>query len=98
MAEDFSAAVHQHPDGVAVDLWVVPGASRSGVMGMHGDRVKVRVGVPAQAGKANEAVAAIVAAKLGVASVALETGRSSRAKRVVAAGISVAEAVSRLSG
>ena len=42
--------------GVEVRLKVVPGASRSGVAGLLGDRLKVRVAAPPEGGKANQAI------------------------------------------
>lgn len=42
--------------GCEIRLKVVPGASRSGVAGALGDRLKVRVSAPPEGGKANRAV------------------------------------------
>ena len=44
----------------------VPGASRDAIAGMLGDRVKVRVSAPPEGGKANKAICALIAARLGV--------------------------------
>lgn len=44
------------PGGVEIRLKVVPGASRSGVVGELGDRLKVRVAAPPEGGKANTAI------------------------------------------
>lgn len=51
-----------------VDLKIkaVPGASRDAVAGMLGDRIKVRVSVPPEGGKANKAIEAVIAESLGV--------------------------------
>lgn len=42
--------------GVTIAVWVVPGASRSSVDGLHGDHLKVRVTSPPEGGRANAEV------------------------------------------
>lgn len=49
-----------------VKIRVIPNARRSEVVGMHGEAVKLKVASPAVEGKANEAVVALVAWRLGV--------------------------------
>lgn len=77
------------PGGVVVRLHVQPGAARSGVVGRHGDAVKVKVAAPPVEGRANAAVVALVAEVLGVkpAQVSLVAGDTSRAKRVRVDGV-----------
>ncbi len=76
--------------GVVLQLHVQPGAARSGVVGRHGDAVKVKVAAPPVDGKANAAVVALVAEVFGVrpAQVSLVAGDTSRAKRVRVDGLS----------
>lgn len=45
---------------------VVPGASRSGLAGRHGDALKVRIAAPPEKGRANGELVALVAASLGL--------------------------------
>jgi len=58
------------------------GSKRSGVTGLHGDRLKVRVAAPAVEGRANDALIMFVAERLGVArnQVTLVKGEHSRDK------------------
>jgi uncharacterized protein (TIGR00251 family) len=77
-------------DGTLVlRLHVQPGARRPGVVGRHGDALKVAVTAPADRGRANEAVLALVAELLGVprSAVELVAGATSRSKRVAVRGI-----------
>ena len=65
-------------------LTVVPGARRTEVVGLHGDRLKVRVAAPAEKGAANRELLAFLAGSLGVPKSALQLnlGARSRAKVV----------------
>ena len=83
---------------VVVRVKAVPGASRDAIAGPLGDRLKVRVAAPPEGGRANEAIAALLAAACGipVRAVVLESGpsqaqktfrlRGAQAERVVAIG------------
>lgn len=85
-------------DGVVVDLHIQPGAKRTGIAGVHGDALKIRLAAPPVDGKANECLRAFLAETLAVAKskVELVSGETSRSKRVRIAGPTVAEAVARL--
>lgn len=74
-------------DGWTLAVHVQPGAKRSAVAGLHGDRLKVRIAAPALDGRANDALIAFMAEALGVPkrSVSLAAGERSRDK-VVAVG------------
>ena len=85
-------------DGVIVlRLHVQPGAGKSGVVGRHGDALKVRVAAAPEGGRANAAVVSLIATTLGVKEDAVEltSGQSSRTKRVKVSGVEVDE-VTRL--
>ena len=66
-----------------ISIHAQPGAKRTEVAGLHGDALKVRVAAPALEDRANEALIAFIAEKLGVAkrNVALVSGARSREKR-----------------
>ncbi len=66
-------------------VWVVPGASRSRLVGPHGDKMKIQVSSPAEAGRANDEVAQLLKLTLG-ASVELVMGMRSRHKVFEIAG------------
>jgi uncharacterized protein (TIGR00251 family) len=81
-----------HPEGVVVDTWVVPGASRDGVVGVHGDAVKVTTAAPPEDGRANRAVARLIAEAFGGSGGDVIGGHTARRKRVLVRGIEMAAA------
>jgi len=66
---------------------VQPGAKRSSVAGPHGERLKLRVAAPPSEGRANAAVIAFVAERLGVprGQVSIVRGEHSRDKVIAVA-------------
>lgn len=84
---------------VRFNVRLQPRSSRSGVEGMHGDALKVRVHAPPVEGAANEALVAVLAEALGVAkgAVRVVAGAASRNKVVEVAGVT-REAVLALAG
>jgi uncharacterized protein len=71
------------PTAIVLRVHVNPGAGRTAVVGRHGDALKLRVAAPPKGGRANEAVAGLLATTLGVArdKVSLTSGATSRSKR-----------------
>jgi uncharacterized protein len=71
-------------DDVVLNLHIQPGARKTEVVGLHGDALKIRLNAPPVDGKANDCLIAFIADRLGVpkARVILESGQTSRAKRV----------------
>jgi uncharacterized protein (TIGR00251 family) len=69
---------------VILELYVQPGASRTGFDGKHGDRLKVKLRERAVDGAANEALVQFLSAHYGVPkrSVRIAAGLKSRLKRV----------------
>ena len=70
-------------DKVVIAVHAHAGAGRSEVVGRHGDALKIRVAVPPERGRANEAIAQLLAETIGVpaASVSITSGEKARAKR-----------------
>jgi uncharacterized protein (TIGR00251 family) len=75
--------IRDTPDGVEVDLLVVPNASSKGVVGVHGDRVKIRVTSPPDKNKANAAVIEVVRQATRARRVEITRGRTGRHKTVL---------------
>jgi uncharacterized protein (TIGR00251 family) len=77
---------------------VVPGASRTEVVGRLGEALKVRVAAPPEGGKANREVVALLAAKVGlpVAAVTVVAGQASPSKVVAFQGLDAATLQARL--
>jgi uncharacterized protein (TIGR00251 family) len=75
-----------HADGqdVILSLHIQPGAKKTEVVGLHGDALKIRLAAPPVDGKANAALIAFVAVKVGASRTAVElvSGKTSRTKRV----------------
>lgn len=88
------------PDGPRARLLlrVSPGARRDEIVGRHGDAWKVRVAAPADRGRANEALLALLARALGLppGQVRLVAGATSRDKVIEAEGITIEDAERRL--
>lgn len=75
-----------------------PGASRSELVGRHGDGWRVRIAAPPERGRANEALCKLLAAALSVplGSVRIVGGQGGRAKVVEIDDLEPAEIGRRL--
>ena len=98
--EDFEIAVKAEGGGVLVYLKVVPGASRTGVVGMLGDRLKVTVSSPPEGGKANKMICQFLGKLFGVGkgNVEVVKGHGMALKCVFVGGVDEAGVISVLSG
>ena len=78
------------PDGVVIDVRVIPRASRSGLAGIRGQALLLRLHAPPVDGAANAAVVDILAALFEVPrrAVTIVAGGRSRLKRVRVEGVS----------
>jgi uncharacterized protein (TIGR00251 family) len=74
---------------VVLRVHAQPGAGRSAVVGRYGDAVKIRVAAPPDEGRANAALAELLARELGLkpADVALLAGDKGRTKRFRLGGL-----------
>lgn len=68
-----------------LELYIQPGASRTGFDGRHGERIKLKLQARAVDGAANQALVEFLADHYGVPrrSVRIASGLESRLKRVV---------------
>lgn len=79
-----------HPDTTLIlRIKAVPGASRDGVAGMLGDRVKVRVSAAPEGGRANRRIVRLLAETLNIKPdrIELVSGHGGPEKRVMLRGI-----------
>jgi uncharacterized protein (TIGR00251 family) len=86
------------PAGTRIALRIQPRASRTEVVGLYGDALRVRVAAPPVDDAANEALVRFLADRLGVARAALTlaAGRTGRAKVVLVEGLSPVQVEDRL--
>lgn len=81
-----------HDQGVIVEAWVVPNASRDEITGEHDGALRIRTTAPAEGGKANRAIARLVGDAIGGGRSEVIAGAASRRKRVLVEGVTLEEA------
>jgi uncharacterized protein len=83
---------------IRLRLRVSPGASRSQIVGRHGDAWKVRVAAPPESGRANDALLELLATTFEIPRSRLElvAGHTSRDKTIAVHGLDESEAEARL--
>ena len=84
--------------GVLLTVRVIPRAKRSGIDGMRGDAILVRLQAPPADGAANEELIGVLAAALAVprSAVTIISGERSRQKRVRVTGVDAVTVQARL--
>lgn len=91
------AWIVEQPNGdCLITVWVVPGASRTQVVGTHADALKIKVSAPPERGRANAALLRLISKRTGAAT-ALESGAVTRRKVVRVTGCTVQEVERALS-
>ena len=73
--------LHASDGATLLDVWVVPGASRTEIAGIHAGALRVRVAAPAAGGAANRALLDYLRRTTG-AKVSLLRGPASRRKQI----------------
>ena len=83
---------------IVLRLHAQPGAKRTSVVGLYGDKLKIAIATPPVDGKANQAIIAFLAKTLGVSKskISLISGETSREKRIRIQGITANECVDKL--
>jgi len=86
--------------GVTFVVRVVPRASKNEIAGIHGDALKIRLTAPPVEGRANEALVAFLAKRLGVrkSQVEIVAGATSRRKVIHVIGLLAQEVEERMLG
>lgn len=84
-----NALLREIEGSVLLKVRAVPGSARERVAGLHGDALKVCVAAPPEKGKANEAIARLLARKLGLKAsrVSIHSGNASRDKWIRLEGL-----------
>jgi uncharacterized protein (TIGR00251 family) len=83
----------EHADGALLSVLASPGAKREGIVGVQAGALKVAVRQPPEDGKANKAIAELLAKSLGLhrRNVELVSGPTHRQKQFLVRGVSVDE-------
>jgi uncharacterized protein (TIGR00251 family) len=76
----------------------VPGARRDEIAGPLGDRLKVRISAPPEGGRANKAICALIAVRVGIraGAVSVVRGQTNPEKTLRIAGVPAEVAAERL--
>jgi uncharacterized protein (TIGR00251 family) len=87
-----------HPQGVVLFVRAQPGARKEGILGTHGDRLKIAVHAAPEQGKANSALIDLLADKLGLKrqQISLISGETNRDKTFFITSLSRDEIMQRL--
>ena len=86
------------PEGCVVSVRVHPGARKNAITGVHDGGLKISLTTPPTDGRANDALIAFLADRLGVprARISLLTGANSRSKTLRITGITAPQAEAAL--
>ena len=91
-------ALEPHADGTILPVRAQPGGRRNEIRGVQDGALKVSVTQAPDKGKANRALAELLAKKLGLkkSQVELVSGETSRKKRFLVRGLGVEELAARI--
>ena len=86
------------PDGAVLSLRLIPRAAKNAIQGEHGDALKIRLCAPPVDGAANAALIEFLSDTLSLprARIRLLSGKTSRTKRVLLAGMKAGEIRERM--
>lgn len=78
-------SIRENHEGILFNIYVQPRSSKNMIVGLHGDRLKIKVAAPPVDGAANKACLKLLAKSLSLSASALEikTGHNSRAKTIL---------------
>jgi uncharacterized protein (TIGR00251 family) len=86
------------PDGTVISVKAQPRSSKSGIDGLIGDAVKVRIRCAPVDGKANRELIETLADEFGIAKsrVEFKSGETSKQKRILLRGVTAAEVAAKV--
>ncbi|MCP9447227.1 MAG: DUF167 family protein [Nitrospira sp.] len=92
------AVASESKDRVTLRVYLQPKADRTECVGLHGDAVKIRVAAPPVDGLANAELIRFLAERCDIprSRVSIQSGTTSRQKRVALAGVSAEWVLARL--
>jgi uncharacterized protein len=90
--------ITERAEGCVLPVRAQPGARKAGILGEHGGALKVAVTVPAEGGRANQALVEVLRQALALkrSQVELFKGETSREKLFLVRGLSPGELQARL--
>jgi len=92
--------INEAGGGITFAVRIVPRASKNEIVGVHGDALRIRLTAPPVEGRANKALVAFLAQRLGArrSQVEIVAGASSRCKIIRVIGLSGQEVEEGLLG
>lgn len=86
------------PDGTVISVKAQPRSSKSGIEGLLGDAVKVRIRCAPVDGKANRELIETLADEFGIAKsrVEFKSGETSKQKRILLRGVTASEVAAKV--
>ncbi|MFZ2657171.1 MAG: DUF167 domain-containing protein [Victivallales bacterium] len=87
---DLEKTIRVCEDGISIDCWIQPKASKTSFAGIHGGSLKIKIAAPPEDGKANAELCRFLGKSLGIPKSAVEirSGASSRRKIIFCHGAS----------
>ncbi len=95
---DLTSIISETKDGIRLSLKISPGASKTKIIGLYGDTLKVAVNAPPEKGKANQALIGFIGKVLNVpkSQIKIITGQTSKIKVAEISGIDLSDSISKI--